>query len=242
LKVKITMQCELEKYLGELVERIPQGPAGYTNFVFSKETFPKLPAQIASDKFVIRMSGHNYSGWATPRAIVFMSRRASRLLGLLLLAQCFPSANTTVSLEFTDVRSKVKRLIIPPSYSGPSTTGLTLVAQQYVYYPERVQRDPPWVKAYGSAPINLPSWYWSDSKLEWDDYFAKSDTRDSLHEASGLEARIELGNFFLNFGRRHSKQDEFRMEGPAGFQSVGPTSVEIEGWLPNTFGWDLDGC
>lgn len=236
------MKCELDKYLGELVDRIPQGPAGYPSFIFVESTFPRLPVQITSDQFVIRMRTTNFGGGATPRATLFMNRRASRLLGLLLLAQCFPSACTTVCLEFTDARSHARRLIIRPSYSGPSTTGLTLVAQQYVYFPARVQRDPPWVKAYGSAPINLPAWYWADTKFEWDDYFAKSDTRDSLHECSGLEARIELGDFFLNFGRRHSKQDEFRMEGPNGCQSVGPGSVELEGWLPNTFGWNPDGC
>lgn len=236
------MSCELENYLGQLVDRIPQGPVSYPSFTFLATTFPTLPAQIASDKFVIRVITPNYGGGGRQRATIFMSRRASRLLGLLLLAQCFSSTKTTVRLEFTDVRSDVKRLIIRPSYSGPCTTGLTLVAQQYVYFPGRVLRDPPWVKSYGCAPTNLPSWIWSDRNFEWDDYSAKSDTRDSLHEASGLEARIDLGVFFLDFGRRHSKQDEFRMEGPTGFQAVGPASIELEGWLPNTFGWNPDGC
>ncbi len=231
------MECDLEAVYGSIAERVPTGPVGYPNFVFSTQTLPVPPPILATDKLFIRKARHQYNVEYLADALWFQaSRRTLRQLGLLILAVLFHEQPSQTSVSLVHTASDIKDLVVEYEYLEQDYPGYQSRPYQYCYYPGDTDRHPWWRTPGGVRAEDLPRFLLEvregrESEEAWT-------SRDLVRVCGSDRALALLAELLLNAGRPDNPVLDYALEGEGGFRGVGIHSAEAMFALPGSLAWD----
>ena len=93
------MNCELERIFGGLADTVSSSEE--TEFVFTADMLPKPPAELQTEKLIVKQGTHFYESYTNARIemLHFQAReRTYKLLGLLFFAKVFRATPPEVRL------------------------------------------------------------------------------------------------------------------------------------------------
>lgn len=239
------MACDLETIFGALADRLPQhddakaedAPDWIT--VFNAENLPRPRAELCSDNLSMRRSSWDYGSTPFEGVNLCASKRALRLLGLLILAKVFHDEPTHVTLQLgmpaVETDEAVRQLVLNYYCDTSERLGYITKPDLFRYMPNEVDKHP-W---HGSAlqPLDMPILYLTGP--DWE--MGRMGASEKLETSVGFGTdygHVNFAELLLNASMPWSERDEYALEGECGFRGVGPGSAEIRIFMPGHVFYD----
>ena len=234
--------CGLQRFSGELASHVPDGPDRKTDFVFHAGVLPVPPANLSSDRIVIRKGTHDYNSWYRADALwMELGPRKCRELGVFLLACAFHGPGERATLTLDHPGSAIHRIVIERDQSDldDCPLGLSTVPLALRYLPAETKCHP-WV-GEDVSKYDLPRLALSNagdcvgaSVEDWH-------SRDTVWISARHPGTFRLAELLLNAGCSWNAVREYSLEGDAGYRGVAPMSAELRIFLPGSDGWIHEG-
>lgn len=233
--------CDLNRIFGDLAALVPDGPPGYPDFVFCSGVLPAPPADLATDRIVIRKIKHEYDSWYRADGLLMcLSPLKCRELGVFLLACGFHGPAETITLTISHPESDIRRIIVPAGglHLADLPVGLSTKPFALRYFPAETASHP-W--SHDCCTHHLPRFALSNAEDLVGPTEKDWGARDTvwIHEMGPGEFRF--AELLLNAGCSWNPVREYELEGEAGFRGVAPMSAELRILLPGSDGWNYQG-
>ncbi len=229
-------KCGSENIFGDLSTRLPASSNGNESFTFTTETLPVPPSQIETQNLYINKGSHIYHPAFKIDSIGFNARKETyRYLGLLILAAVFHPRPSEITIKLSHAESDILNLIIEYKhfdlvnlYPGYHTKPF-----YFEYYPALSWKHP-FDKCIN--PEHLPCF----SLTNVEDFQNSDDdwkNRDTVRIFGSDTGMVRFAELLLNVASPQNEQDEYALEGEAGFRGVGIKSAEATLLLPGHLFW-----
>jgi len=228
----------LESHYEELLKKVPTGPLGDANFLFSKETIGPPPPISSTLDLVITCVGHEYSASFRPDLLYFtLEHKTARSFGCLILSTLLHGPKKPTRLQLTNGKSSARTIDIEFCHPDPEDPhpGLSTVPLIGSYYPDDPVKHP-WMNVI--SPFDLP-WFefTNEQRVVLTD--AQRAARDAVVATGSAEALWSLAELLLDAGRPDCRVKRFDLESEAGFRGVAPGSAEVSLNLPGSDLYDI---
>jgi len=227
--------CGLQTAFGDVASRVPDGPPGERDYVFRPDTLPEVPAELETDRVVLRKTQHDYNSWCrADMLMLYVESDPARLLGIWLLA-CLFHRPDRATIEFCHPSSQVRTLVFRSSRldRDDPPVGLSLMPFAFRYYPG-VTRKHPWWNEAQVDDLPLLALSNADDCIVTDDEWR---ARDTVFIESSLLGTVRLAELLLNAGCSWNQVRDYELEGDAGFRGVAPMSAELRIVMPGSLAW-----
>ncbi|MEM6607784.1 MAG: hypothetical protein AAF689_04335 [Pseudomonadota bacterium] len=206
----------------------------YDLYELTPDMLPDIPEQAEFPDFAIRRGLHEYEETIRVDFLQISATKTGYLsLGLAVIAAAFQAKD--VLLKLTSERTEYRVLsILGSAMNSVGRTDNQVVLKEFRYSPRQRSRHP----FYGERLAEFPAFLLRCSGEETpstDSWGA----RDTVEGFGRLEPSLLLAELLLDIARPSTSENEFVLEGPAGFQGVDPLSAEVRFWLPGSIGYSL---
>jgi len=229
--------CDLARIFSRLEGGIPT--AEDRNYLFSRQSSPRLGRQIVTDGLLITKGWHGYGrDYRVDSLHIQSHKKTYRYLALLILTVVL-SGRRRICLKINHPKSDVRQLILESNWGNhaASSPGVQFRPERFSYWPRAVEKHPwPRWESLGISVWNLPRFNLSNMK---ESSVTEEDwkNRDTVYGFGSDLAAVMFAELLLNIGRPQSQLNEVALEAEPGFRGVGPGSVEVSLHLPGGFGW-----
>ena len=158
---------------------------------------------------------------------------ALKTLGLAILAAAFQSKDVRITLSNEKTDYRFLSVLGSDMLSVGGTTN-RVALKEFGYSPRQRSRHPFFDDQLAEFPAFLLK-FSNEETLPTESW----DARDTVEGFGRLEPSLQLAEFLLDISRPNNSENEFVLEGPAGFQGVDALSAEVRFWLPGSIGYDL---
>ncbi|MCC6746395.1 MAG: hypothetical protein IT371_01980 [Deltaproteobacteria bacterium] len=233
------MSCDLERLYGALTDKIDELE---TDIVFSAGTLAEPPAELRTDRLLIKKGLHDYQCYTVSRLDMLHlqgHKRTYAQLAQLVLAKVFHPRPETVRLHLAHPDSEVKQLVLDYRQGDEAwalVRGYEQRPYQYCYRPEEAQRHP--LGGERDTQWTLPRFSLTNSENAVGPEEEDWRRRDTVRCAGSDFGSVLFAKVLLDLSRPSEACDEVVLEGDLGAGGVGPGSVEMTLWLPGSLGWD----
>lgn len=231
----MTTPTRLEDWGSPLWDMLPSAPE-LSAVVCSARSLPEPPAQLLTDRLVIRRGFHDYGNFRVDYPQWYADKETYGRLGLLVLASVFHPHAADVTVSLVHRESEIDQLALraehPAYFYGLPDLKIALL--EYSYCPT-IPRRHPWVLD-DIHPDDLPFFDLTnhqDIALTEDERAA----RNLLRGCGSVVAAVRFGSLLLDLSRPQSTTTEIALEGDAGFRGVARASAEVRLWLPGADGF-----
>lgn len=225
--------CDLERYFGKLLDRLPSDPD--EEFEFTAKVLPVVEETLSSDAVVIHSSFCTYNDVPVDRIVLFAHHRTLRLLGLFLLSRLFHPEPAELFLNLRAEGTDIREILFDTTDVPYELGNIASYYQKATLfrYCRRVEDRWPLAKC---APRSCPAFFLTKGEFgpaNREEWLA----RDRVRLAGGGTAFMDLAQVFLDAGRSDSGLPELDLESELGNGGVAPGSAELKVFLPGSFGW-----
>lgn len=229
-------ECGLESIFGDLGGRLLLSTGGNESFTFTSESLPLPPVQMETQNLYITKGSHIYHPSFKVESVAFNARKETyRNLGLLVLAAVFHSQPSEIAVKLNHSESDISNLVIEYKHLDLAVpyAGYRTKPFYFEYYPE-LMRKHPFDKCID--PQHLPCFSLTNTEdfQNSDDDWKNRDTVRIFGSDAGM---VRLAELLLNAALPQNEQDEYALEGEAGFRGVGIKSAEATLLLPGHIFW-----
>ncbi|SMR71239.1 hypothetical protein SAMN04488030_0866 [Aliiroseovarius halocynthiae] len=204
------------------------------HYELTANMFPDISKNLELPDFAIRRGTHQYLDTMRVEYLqISATKDAYRSLGLSMLAAAFQAKDLWITLtnEVTEYRYLS---VLGSEMLSIGRTANRIALKEFVYAPRERSRHP----LFADRLTEFPAFHLkcSDSETPPTDIW---EARDTVEGFGRLEPSLLLAELLLDIGRQSNTENEFVLEGPAGFQGVDVLSAEVRLWLPGANGYDL---
>jgi hypothetical protein len=206
-------------------------------FDFSGSILPTLPSAMSTGQLVIRKGKHDYNSYYLVDSLKLMaSKTVMRSLAIVALCSLFHDDPEEVTLELTNDKSDIRKLIVRSPFYHRRGSRLTVVPYDFTYIPEETDKHPFLKILPFTSILDLPRFFLTtvDNPI----YSEGERWRDTVVGFGTDLAHVLLAELLLNASAPGDGVAEYALEGEAGFRGVGPLSAEVTIVLPGSLAWE----
>ena len=203
-------------------------------YELTAKMFPDISNDLELSDFAIRRGTHEYLDTIRVDYLqISATKDAYRLLGLSMLAAAFQAKDLWITLT-NEVTEYPYLSVLGSEMLSFGRTTSRIALKEFIYEPRKRSRHP----FFADRLTEFPAFHLkcSDRETPPTDIW---EARDTVEVFGRLEPSLLLAELLLDIARQSNTENEFVLEGPAGFQGVDALSAEVRLWLPGANGYDL---
>ncbi len=207
-----------------------QGTGERKEVEISSDALPTSLNVVVASSIVVKKTYHYYENFYRAESLDFFLTRSNCLELALALLTVSMQAGPEINLKFTNPRSELRSLHVPPPRSEIRSLGLQYVGKTFKYTPQKVRPLTSDVRLQDKPVFRLLSDRLRVQPNEWEH-------RDIVELDSSDVGLLLLVRMLLDLGTIATGPSELELAGLAG-GSVGPGSAEARFWLPDSIAWE----